>query len=475
MFFPDYSFTPDEALHAYIARSISSGCLITTMYYHPAISYLYPLAFSFLLFGASELTARSLSIIIGILGIIVLYSTVKQLYNKRIALFSALILALTPIHIFLSTRAMMDILTNLLFITAFYFLVRFQKTHNKNYIYYIAIVFGIGINNKFNIILLLPLLIFYLILFRPKVKPKNILIATVLVLIISLPTLASTIAVSAIGYSPSITTYIETANFGQAVIENMLFYLNSFVVMNGLFSVLFAVAFVFSFITKPFDRSKRKWTRFLLMWIIFVFVFFSLAPGIRFERYMFLTIPPLTILSGLLLNRLYNKNILITFILFLLAAASILHLPFQTNNYNWDKVGQYLNKNTNPGDLIYTDQGWLINFYADRYATSYINYNQLNNPPSNLKYIVIKSDEFTKPRTAQYALYINNTFPLEKRITDFFIFSINGSEEPFIPKPFCINTYLQIAEKCNWNIRCISQEIAKRYEPSSPISATIIS
>lgn len=67
--------------------------------------YIFLLQFWTRYFGASELALRSLSMIFGVLSILLIYKLGKLLFDKKVGLASAFILAISPLHIWYSQEA----------------------------------------------------------------------------------------------------------------------------------------------------------------------------------------------------------------------------------------------------------------------------------------------------------------------------------------------------------------------------------
>ncbi len=96
------------------------------------------------LFGLNEFATRLPSAIIGILSILILYLLAKELFNPKIALISALFLAISPWHIQFSRIAWPNTLMIFLFCSGLLF---FMKAFNKNprYLLLSAVVFSLSL------------------------------------------------------------------------------------------------------------------------------------------------------------------------------------------------------------------------------------------------------------------------------------------------------------------------------------------
>src|SRR3972149_9534327 len=87
------------------------------------VGYLYLTVASEFLFGISEFATRFPSALIGVLAVFSTYLLSKQLFNKSIALLSALLLAISPWHIIASRNAFeSDLLVFFITISTYFFL-----------------------------------------------------------------------------------------------------------------------------------------------------------------------------------------------------------------------------------------------------------------------------------------------------------------------------------------------------------------
>lgn len=126
-------FTPDEASFAYDAYSLLNTGKDQWGNYWPLVlksfgDYKMPLLTylsipSVLVFGLSEFSVRLPNALLGSFAIISVYFLVKELYNKKTALFSAFLIAISPWHIALSRGAFEANLTTFLMPSAILFFI----------------------------------------------------------------------------------------------------------------------------------------------------------------------------------------------------------------------------------------------------------------------------------------------------------------------------------------------------------------
>lgn len=101
----------DEAYSVWVARhSVSWHLALSTQRIFPVLYYL--LLHFWLWLGSSDFVVRTLSVFVGVGSIVIAYALAKSLFNDRVALFSALALAVSPLHIWYSQEARMYILVS---------------------------------------------------------------------------------------------------------------------------------------------------------------------------------------------------------------------------------------------------------------------------------------------------------------------------------------------------------------------------
>jgi len=116
------SFWFDEAYSVWAAgHSVGWHLAYSTQRIFPPLYYL--LLHFWLPLGRSEFIVRSLSVLIGLGSIGAIYALAKRLFGARVGVISALLLAISPLHIWYSQEARMYILLAALGVCSAYFVV----------------------------------------------------------------------------------------------------------------------------------------------------------------------------------------------------------------------------------------------------------------------------------------------------------------------------------------------------------------
>ncbi|KPL24809.1 MAG: hypothetical protein AMJ93_01605 [Anaerolineae bacterium SM23_84] len=112
----------DETYSVWVARHpVAWHIALSTQRIFPPLYYL--CLHFWLGLGSSEFVVRSLSVWLGLASIVAVYGLAKQLFDARVGLLSALLLAISPLHIWYSQEARMYILVATLGLCSAYFML----------------------------------------------------------------------------------------------------------------------------------------------------------------------------------------------------------------------------------------------------------------------------------------------------------------------------------------------------------------
>ena len=122
----------------------------------------YPLLIShfFTVFGVSISSAIYVAVFLGTLTVLAVYLLGKELVNQEVGLFSALVVALSPTHAYLSTTIMSDVPAVFFVVVSVFLYVKFLRTDKNMFFYASSFFFGWAVLVKYSngILILLPLI-----------------------------------------------------------------------------------------------------------------------------------------------------------------------------------------------------------------------------------------------------------------------------------------------------------------------------
>ena len=145
------------------------------------IGYLYPTVVSQMIFGTNELATRLPSVVFGVLAIISAHLLAGKLFNRRVGLVAALLLAVSPWHIAASRNAFeSDILIFFITCAAFLFLKGLDQSKYFKFSFFLFILSFYIYRSAW---LFVPLFFASLLfIYRIQIKKQRKLIATLIII-----------------------------------------------------------------------------------------------------------------------------------------------------------------------------------------------------------------------------------------------------------------------------------------------------
>ena len=139
------SISIDESIGAFYAMdSLKRVFLLTINDVHPPLFYLTH-HFWIRLFGSSEIALRSISVFFGLLSVVALYKLGVLLFDKRVGLLAAFLLAISPWHIWISQNARSNSMLLFMVILSIYSFIRMLQTEQKKWFVWYAIITTISL------------------------------------------------------------------------------------------------------------------------------------------------------------------------------------------------------------------------------------------------------------------------------------------------------------------------------------------
>ncbi|MBT7169854.1 phospholipid carrier-dependent glycosyltransferase [Candidatus Woesearchaeota archaeon] len=382
------SFLGDEMVHGPHAINMWNSGLISTILESPTWFYLTDIAHK--IFGVTIFSTRFLSFFYGTLTIVLIYLLARTIFNKRVAIISSILLAISTYHIRYTLMEMDEALIFFVLLAVYTF-IKYFRENNQKYLYLTAILLGTGTLIKTITAFFIPVfVVFFFILTKNKSLKKNI--KSMLIVGLILLTFASPIIIhNVLLYQEKgvVDTYFaqyfdinrevhsgqlgydNAFNIPQVItgtgdmIKNSFFQLDPLIFILGIAGMLYAL-----------KQRKGKESGFLIS--LFVFGFLILAGSNLLPTHYVSFIPFLCIFAALLLveisNKLknYKKEFIIISIIILTIANIFLipqnllpHLTSQTANA---PMREFAIENIEENSLVVVDSriyrgrvAWLFN------------------------------------------------------------------------------------------------------------------
>ncbi|MBI4058744.1 glycosyltransferase family 39 protein [Candidatus Microgenomates bacterium] len=342
----------DEATSILTARDLTFSDILTKFSpgdFHPPLYYLM-LKVWMMMLGSSEVAARSLSVVLGISTIYIVFLIGKKLFNKNIGLVSALFLATAPLHLYYSQEARMYSMETLLATIVVYFVI------TKKFLW-LTIFSAALLYTDYLPVFLLASLVVYLIIYEKKyiVYVFGWIIATGVIFLPWIPTLLTQIQ-SGVGVRQNAPLWWQTlgrTDLKELALVPVKFIIGRISSYNKIFyGSIVAVAAVPFFITLIESLSQFSKTKLLWWWLagplILSSLFGTIFSGFSYFRLIFI-LPAFYLLvayGGISINQKVLKLIVIGGILIVnIIASSIYLFNPRFHREDWRKAVIWIEEN----------------------------------------------------------------------------------------------------------------------------------
>jgi len=264
------------------------------IFHHPPL-FTWLLSSVYFLFGSSLLVGRFLSVIIGVALVYVTYRITLQVRgDERIALTSGFLLAVSPLHVLLSSLVLMDGLLTLFVSLFVLFTLQITKDGLRKKVIYAGLFLGLALLTKYSAILALPILVVFAV--TRRISPMQILTILGVALALNSWWLLWNLKEYSISF---ITNYGEYWQYPNVIVPFYAYFY---------FLPVVAPAAILGYLNIVNSIKKRELDSIGLASIVLAyFVFFSYLP-LKEMRFIFPMLPSLIILGGLWLYKIPGRS-----------------------------------------------------------------------------------------------------------------------------------------------------------------------
>ena len=315
------------------------------------------------IFGISEFSVRFLSLIFGVFAVYAVFQIGAFMFNKKVGIYSAIIMALSPFNVYYSQEARVYTFSLLLALYSIYFYLKYiESTKTKHIIYYVVFTLLMLNSHSPLIFILIFQNLHYFLFIKKNIKKWIFIQFSLLISLIPLiwitmsnvTTLSRTLIVS----KPDLVTLLRTFYVFSAGVT----YEPESLIFGSVISILFAL-FVFLIIfqvtknIKNISYSKLNKITFLLLWlgvpvlllILQAYFYYS----IYFERYIIVSSIALYTLVALSISRFKYRLQLISIATIIALSLSILYIDFNVQNKErWEDAADYIKLNKHERDAV---------------------------------------------------------------------------------------------------------------------------
>lgn len=313
--------------------------------------------------GLSEFSVRFPSVLFGTLSVFLIYEIAALLFNKKIGLYSAAIMALSPFNVYYSQEARVYSFFLLLSLLSIYHYIKYAKSlRTKDLGYYFIYSLLILMSHAAAIFILVFQNIHYFAFVRKNLKRWIFVQFSIFALFLPLLFLILGRVAELSDYlivpKPGIITLLRTFYIFSAGSTYKL----SALIFGSIISLIFGVLLLKSaliianHIIKK-DSQKISDAAFVALWltmpIIFVVIQSYALDSFYFERYAIASSASLYILISIAANSLKKRAQRIVMAAIVLLSLSLLYIDFMTSDKGeWKDIAKYIRQNKGPKDAL---------------------------------------------------------------------------------------------------------------------------
>jgi uncharacterized membrane protein len=349
----------DESLSALFAAqplSVAIQSMLQEGLHHSPLFYI--LLRPFAAGGFNEFSLRFLSVALGVVTIPLLARLGQKVANARVGVLAAILLTLSPFHVWYSQEARMY--TLLIFSATgamFFFMRSLERRRTSNWLA-MAFFTAVGINSHhFSFFIPLVQFVFILLTFkqnhsllRPWVGAQLLVALSFIPWILVVLDWGQLYLSSASRQTPTLYDLLQTFwNFSIGYTAQLTF-----------FVVISLIAFMAALVGGIWAVYWRQQGLLLILWLgipPLVTFLVSLRLPTYLDRYLSLSLPPLLLLVAVGLYQIRRPLLRLIAIAFIVVTmmTGLLRVYFDATVYeraDWRAVGAYLQKNAAPTDVI---------------------------------------------------------------------------------------------------------------------------
>ena len=348
----------DEVTTIYHAKSSFIGNIKWTTTDPNVPLYSIILWFWIRIFGISATAVRLLSVLFGLLSIIFIYCLGSKLFSRRVGLYAAAFLSISPFHIMYSQDARSYALFCFLSIlsTYFYFSL-FEKKPKK--IHYIISTILLLYTHSFGFFVVIIQNIFFKIIY-----PKKKIISWIKLQLLLL-----------LAFSPWISVFMYQIKYIQSyfwlakpTIHDFLFGFFE-IASNRVFFILSLIVIVYLIVNYRDKKNGYLFSLYLVPPVV-TFLFSIIKTPLFLTRYFIFILPPYLLLTGLAVSKFKRTAQIILIVGFLfLQATTLFYIFTMEEKPDWRDLAIFLKANAKQDELIFVSPSYQIEpfvYYYDK-------------------------------------------------------------------------------------------------------------
>ncbi|HUK84929.1 MAG TPA: glycosyltransferase family 39 protein [Candidatus Acidoferrum sp.] len=305
----------DEMVHLNGALFLKHGLytnFVNNSFYPPLFD---SVTFGFFnVFGVSLFSARLVSTVFSVLTLWAVFELAYSMYGGKVALLSAVLLAVMPGYFWLSRMALLEIMLVFFFTLSMFFFYRWLGNHQNKMLVFSGLALGLGFLTKYQVLVAVVVMTVSLVFLGRGQLKRLFSRFTILIgaaLLIAVPWLVIAYKVYANQILSQWAYAIQMGNPDKSLYSIRfpvpIFY---FVEMVWPYADIHPISLLLYVVGLAglglFVLRRKKEDKFLLTWFVSVLVFFTLISN-REWRYVLTLFPTLAISAAAFILFVYNK------------------------------------------------------------------------------------------------------------------------------------------------------------------------
>lgn len=267
--------------------------------------------------------------ILGSLTVLVIYFLGKKLFNKKVGLYSAILLAFTPTHAYLSGRVLNDVLVTFFIALSFLFFWKGFEENNRSSKIAFGFIMALALLSKYTTLWIFPIFLLYFLV-RDRsfkfFKDKYLWIGIFVFFLVLIPWFIS----SFFEYGNIFGAFLHgfKSAFYWGGVQPWFFYFIESGVMLSILAIIFPLAIIYIIFKKYFVKKEI----YFLLILLGLFLIIAMFMPHKEDRFILPIVPVICLLSGFFITKIHMSNKIIILFLIILAVP-LIFLPSLMNYY----------------------------------------------------------------------------------------------------------------------------------------------
>lgn len=314
--------------------------------------------------------------IVGALSVCFVYLLGKKMFNEKVALYSAILFLLIPLHVVYSGKILTDVLFTFLILLTFFSFWKGYEEGNKKHKVLFGIFLALTLLSRYTALWIIPIFLLYF-LARDKslrfLKDKYLWYS----ILAFFGTLIPWFIYGIFEYNNPLGAFIHgfKASGYWGGFQSWTFFFDYWWQMFSIIGIIFVIALIYILYKKDYLKKKIY---LLLIWFAF-FLGMAICMPHKEDRFILAIVPTIVLISGYFISKIkkYKNQILTGIVLMTLISLSSQFYTTYNNSYTdtnncFLEANKFL-ENLKESALIVTDESTVIYYYTKKETRFYPN------------------------------------------------------------------------------------------------------